>query len=63
MILMKYFLILIMFFLVSCVETKQINGIRFDKIKNLILKSEKQVNLRLLVHMVLPLLKVHLKKI
>ena len=31
---MKYFLILIMFFLVGCVETKQINGIRFDKIKN-----------------------------
>ena len=31
---MKYFLILIMFFLVACVETKQINGIRFDKIKN-----------------------------
>ena len=34
MIFMKYFLILIMFFLVGCVETKQINGIRFDKIKN-----------------------------
>ena len=31
---MKYFLILNMFFLVSCVETKQINGIRFDKINN-----------------------------
>ena len=31
---MKYFLILIMFFLVGCVETKQINGIKFDKIKN-----------------------------
>ena len=31
---MKYFLVLIMFFLVGCVETKQINGIRFDKIKN-----------------------------
>ena len=34
MIFMKYFLILIMFFLVGCVETKQINGIRFDKIDN-----------------------------
>jgi len=34
MIFMKYFLILIMFFLVGCVETKQINGIRFDKMKN-----------------------------
>jgi len=31
---MKYFLILMMFFLVACVETKQINGIRFNKIKN-----------------------------
>ena len=31
---MKYFLILIMFFLFGCVETKQIHGIRFDKIKN-----------------------------
>ena len=34
MIFMKYFLILIMFFLGSCVETKQVNGIRFDKIDN-----------------------------
>ena len=34
MIFMKYFLILILFFLVGCVQTKQINGIRFDKIKN-----------------------------
>ena len=34
MIFMKYFLILIMFFLVSCVETKQVNGIRFEKIDN-----------------------------
>ena len=34
MIFMKYFLILIMFFLFGCVETKQINGIRFNKIKN-----------------------------
>ena len=34
MIFMKYFLVLIMFFLVGCVETKQINGIRLDKIKN-----------------------------
>jgi len=31
---MNYFLILMMFFLVACVETKQINGIRFNKIKN-----------------------------
>jgi len=31
---MKYFLVLMMFFLVACVETKQINGIRFNKIKN-----------------------------
>ena len=31
---MKYFLILIIVFLVGCVETKQINGIRFDKIDN-----------------------------
>ena len=34
MIFMKYFLILIMFFLFGCIETKQINGIRFNKIKN-----------------------------
>ena len=32
---MKHFLILIMFFLVSCVETKQINGISFNKINDL----------------------------
>jgi len=38
---MKYFLILIMFFLVGCVETKQINGIRFDKIKNFNIKIGK----------------------
>lgn len=31
---LKYFLILIMFFLFSCVETKQINGISFDKIND-----------------------------
>ena len=31
---LKYFVILIMFFLFGCVETKQINGINFDKINN-----------------------------
>jgi len=31
---LKYFLILIMFFFFGCVETKQINGINFDKINN-----------------------------
>ncbi len=41
---MKYFLILMMFFLVACVETKQINGIRFNKIKNFNIEIGKTSN-------------------
>ena len=59
---MKYFLILMMFFLVACVETSKSTVLGLTKLKILILKSEKQVNLPLLINMVLHLLKVHLKK-
>ena len=48
MIIMKYFFILIIGFLVSCVETKQVNGIRFDKIDNLKIQIGKTTKFSLL---------------
>ena len=63
MILMKYFLILIIFFLVGCVETKQINGIRFNKIKNFNIEIGKTSKSSLISKYGPPSLKVHLKKI
>ena len=45
---MKYILILIMFFLFSCVETKQINGIKFEKIDNFDIKIGKTTKFSLI---------------
>ena len=44
---MKYFLMLIIIFLVSCVETKQINGIKLEKINNFNIKIGKTSKLSL----------------
>ena len=48
MIFIKYFLLLVVVFLVSCVETNQINGMRFDKIDNFRVEIGKTTKLSLI---------------